>query len=139
MKLYTLVSSLMGTIESIPLPKCDSFDTLVENLAGYFHTKIRKVRDNLDHFPENTSQHKNIPFLDRFQTMFSHEVLLIIMNMPVKQCDLDPIPTSLFKQLVPHIIDDVKDIVKISLNRCNFIEEWKTACTKPLIKKTSCN
>ena len=67
--------------------------------------------------------------------MFSHEVLQIIMNMPTKQSELDPLPTSLFKQLVPHVIDDVTTIVNITLTRGDFTEEWKTACIKLLIKK----
>ena len=57
------------------------------------------------------------------------------MNMPTKQCELDPISASLFKKLVPHKIDDVTAIVNISLTRDDFTEEWKTACIKPLIKK----
>ena len=135
MKLYALVSSLTGTIQSNPLPKCVSFDTLVENFADFFHTKIKKIRDNLDHFPKYTPQHKDISILDRFHPMLSHEVLQITMNMPTKQCDLDPIPTLLFKQLVPHMIDDVTAIVNISLTRGDFTEEWKTACIKLLTKK----
>ena len=85
-------------------------------------------------FQKCTSQHKDIQILDRFHPMLSHEVLWIIMNMPTKQCELDPIPTSLFQQLVPHIIDDVTVIVNIPLTRGYFTVEWKTACIKLLIK-----
>ena len=134
-KLYALVSSLRGTIQSNPLPECVSFDTLVENFADFFHIKIKKIMDNLDHFPRYPPQHRDIPILDRFHPMLSHEVLYIIMSIPTEQCQLDPIPTSLFKQLLPHIIDDVTGIVNISLIRGDFTEEWKTACIKPLINK----
>ena len=82
----TLVSSLMGTNQSNPLPECDSFETLVENFTDFFHTRIKKIRDNLDHFPKYTAEHKDIPILDRFHTMFSHEVLQIIMNISTSQC-----------------------------------------------------
>ena len=57
------------------------------------------------------------------------------MNMPTEQCELDPIPTSLFKKLVRHIIDDVTAIAYISFTRGDFTEEWKTACIIPLMKK----
>ena len=57
----------MGKIESNPLPECDSFDTLVEKFADFFHIKIKKIRDNLDHFPKYTPQYKDIPILDRFR------------------------------------------------------------------------
>ena len=87
----------MGTIQSNPLPECDSFDTLVETFADFFLSKIKKIRDNLDHFPKYTTQHKDIPSLDRLQPMLSHTVLQIIMNMSTKQCELDSIPTSLIK------------------------------------------
>ena len=67
--------------------------------------------------------------------MFSHEVLWIIMNMSTKQCELNPIPTSLFKQPVLHTIYDVTAFVNISLTTGDFTEEWKTACIKLLNKK----
>ena len=134
-KLYALVSNLMGTIQSNLLPECDIFDTKADIFAAFFHTKIKKIRDNLDHFPKYTPHHKDIPILDRFHPMFSYEVLQIIMNVLTKQCKLDPIPTSLFRQLVPHMIDNVTAIVNISLTRGDFTEEWKTACIKLLIKK----
>ena len=133
--MYALVSSLIGTIQSNPLPECDRFDTLAENFADFFHTKIKKIRDNLDHFPKYIPQHKDIPILDRFHPMISHEVLQIITNIFTKQCELDQIPTSLFKQLVPHITDNITTIVNISLTRGNFTEEWKTAHNKPVIEK----
>ena len=136
-KLHALVSRLMHTIQSNPLPECDSLETPVENFADFLHTKIKKIRDNLGHFLKHTQQHKDIPILDRFHPMFSHAVLQIIMNMPTKQCKLDPIPASLFKQLVRHIIDDVMAPVNISLTRGDFTEEWKTACIKPLLKKAT--
>ena len=90
----------------------------------------------MDNFPKCTPQHKDIPILDRFHLVFSHEMLQIIIDMPTKQCELDPILTSLFKQLVPHIIDDVTAIINISLTRSGFTEEWKTAYIKLLIKRS---
>ena len=83
-KLYALMSSLMGIVQSNPPSECDSFDTLAENFADFFHTKIKKIRDNLDHFPKYTPQHKDIPILDRFCPTFSHEGLQVIMNMLTK-------------------------------------------------------
>ena len=59
------------------------------------------------------------------------------MNMPTKHCELDPVPTSLFKHLVPYIIDDVMAIVNISLTRGDFTDDWKTASMKLLIKKVT--
>ena len=129
----------MGTIQCNPLPECDSLDTLAENYADFFHTKIKKIRDNQGHFPKYTPQHKDISILDRFCPVFSHEVLQIIMNMPTKQSELDPIQTSLFKQLLLHIKDDETAIVNISLTIGDFTEEWKTACIKLLIKSSPSN
>ena len=126
----------MGTIQSNPLPECVSFETLAETFADFFHTKIKQIRDSLDHFPKYTPQHKGIPILDRFHPILLHEVQQIIMNMPTKHYELNPIPTSLFKQLVPHIIDDITAIVNILLTRDDFTEEWKTACIKLLIKRS---
>ena len=44
-------------------------------------------------------------------------------------------PSSLFKDLAPHIIDIITELVNISLTEGIFVNNWKTAIIKPLLKK----
>ena len=46
-KLYALMTSLMGTIQSNPLPECDSFDTLAWNFTDFFHIMVKEIRSRI--------------------------------------------------------------------------------------------
>ena len=67
--------------------------------------------------------------------MFSEEVLSVIKSMAAKTCDSDPLPSSLFKDLTPHIIDIIKELVNTSLCEGIFVNNWKTAIIKPLLQR----
>ena len=67
--------------------------------------------------------------------MCNDEVLSVIKSMAAKTCGSDPLPSSLFKDLAPHIIDTITELVNTSLTECIFVNNWKTAIIKPLLKK----
>ena len=56
--------------------------------------------------------------------------------MPTKGCELDPIPTKSFKQILPNIIATVTKLVNISLKYGIVANSWKSAITWYLLKKT---
>ena len=68
--------------------------------------------------------------------MDPQEVMQIVMSMPPKHCDLDPIPAQIFKKLVLYLIKELIVIVNRSLTEGEFATSWKTSVTKPLIKST---
>ena len=68
--------------------------------------------------------------------MDPEEVMQIVMSMPPKHCDLDPIPAQIFKKLVLYLITELTVIVNKSLTEGEFATSWKTSVTKPLIKLT---
>ena len=55
--------------------------------------------------------------------------------MAPKTCDGDPLPLSLFKDLAPHIIDIIMELVNTSLSEGIFVNNWKTAIINPLLTK----
>ena len=52
--------------------------------------------------------------------MDPEEVMQIVMSMPPKHCDLDPIPAQIFKKLVPYLITELTFIVNKSLTEGEF-------------------
>ena len=60
---------------------------------------------------------------------------LIFDKMKMKSCELDPIPTTIFKQMLPAILPAVTKIFNLSLSDGPFHNEWKTAIVGPLLKK----
>ena len=67
--------------------------------------------------------------------MTESEVKAIIMTMKSKSCETDPIPTYIFKQLLPSILPTVTKIVNLSLSEGEFCNKWKVAVVQPLLKK----
>ena len=81
--------------------------------------------------PEESST----PKLCQFTPMTESEVKTIIISMKSKSCEIDPIPTHIFKQLLPSVIPIVTKIVNLSLSKGEFCQIWKTAVVRPLLKK----
>ena len=77
---------------------------------------------------------KDQPKLDTFRGLNEEEVLSIIISMPVKHCDLDLIPATVMRKLIPHILQEITILVNQSLVHGKFAEVWKTSACKPLIK-----
>ena len=77
----------------------------------------------------------SIPKLCQFTPMTESEVKTIIMAMKSKSCKTDPIPTHIFKQLLPSVIPIVTKIVNLSLSKGEFCHMWKVAVVRPLLKK----
>ena len=53
--------------------------------------------------------------INEFYRLTETEVETIIRSMPTKGCELDPIPTKTFKQILPNIITMVAKLVNTSL------------------------
>ena len=63
------------------------------------------------------------------------KLLKIILSTPNKNCELNPIPTSLLKQILPYIVRIIADIINTSLRDGIFPESYKRALVRPLLKK----
>ena len=103
-KLYKLVNSLTGKKDLNPMPEAKSDTSLAEGFADYFITKIDKIRENFT----GTEQYQaildeSIPEFTSFSVLSESEVEKLVTSMQTKSCELDPIPTALFKQLMPII------------------------------------
>ena len=70
-----------------------------------------------------------------FQPVTLPKLQKIILSTPNKNCELDPIPTSLLKQILPSIVALIADIINTSLRDGIFPESFKRALVKPLLKK----
>ena len=73
--------------------------------------------------------------LGRSQQCWRVRVLSILMRMPEKFCNLDPVPAKVLKQLAPYLIKEITKIVNISLTHGEYAMDWKIATVKPLLKK----
>ena len=56
--------------------------------------------------------------------------------MSTKSCELDCMSTSLLKEILPSILLVITKIISLSLEKGIFVDTWKTAIIRPLIKKS---
>ena len=138
-KLYSLVKHLIGTTSNNPLPKHDNEETLVMSLQTFFG-KIKKIKQELDKKPEYKPTPSNTPKVNSFKAVTEDEIKLIINKLATKSCELDPVPTSLLKAILPAVFPTITAIMNASFKHGIFTNKWKIAITHLLLKsKTRLN
>src|SRR6218665_1484132 len=65
------------------------------------------------------------------------EVSLLLNSLPNKQCELDPIPTSLLKDCASVLVPVITKIINFSLSSGNFPLVFKHSLVTTLLKKTN--
>ena len=116
---------------------------LADRFNNYFIDKIIKISTDLIGKCQHPPPYVEIPApqviqkFSRFQsiTLSKHEK--IIPSSPSKDCELDPIPNSLLKQILPSIVGIIADIINTSLRDGVFPESLRKALVKPLLMKAN--
>ena len=134
-KLYKLVNNLTGCKSECPLPNKDP-ESLAEEFADFFLDKIYTICQALAQYNPYTCEVGFQPGFQQFESMTEDEVSSIIHNMSSKSCELDAIPTTLLKQILPDVTGVIMKIVYISLTTGALSQSWKTAVICPLLKKS---
>ena len=94
-----------------------SDEELTEQFSEFFMEKITKIIQVLDIHPKYDPPYRQgLNYPHEFDRMLCEEVMSVIKSMAAKTCDSDPLPSSLFKDLTPHIIDNITELVNTSLS-----------------------
>ena len=125
-----------------PLPQSISVSQLAESFAKFFSGKISKIHTILKstiaaqtispHYPSPSKPPCN---LSGFTPTTEEEVSKLLLSLPNKQCDLDPIPTSLLKQCATVLTPIITRIINLSLTTGTFLSSFKNSFVTPLLKK----
>ena len=134
-KLYTLINNLTNNNKDNPLPKSQSDEVLANHFAQFFMSKIKSIRDTLDSHPLYKPTRREVTMFSRFSRITEDQVEKIIRSMPSKCCELDVMPPTILKQIIPSIITHITNLINESLENGVFANRWKTAIIKPLLKK----
>ena len=124
----------MGMVKENPLPKCDSKENLANQFAEFFVVKIQTIGDKLDNLQLYDHKDSSPPKLIQFTHLTEEEVRQIVKAMPSKFCDLDAVPTSLLKEALYLLLPTLVKLVNLSLVEGVFVQQWKIALVKPLLK-----
>ena len=127
-KLYQVIYNMTGKCSINPLSNSDSDKKLADNFANFFIDKIRDIRDQLYEYlkydPRVDAKDISTP-LSKFSRMSAEDIMSIVGSMASKSCELDVVPTTLFKAILPHIIDALVKIINASLEQGVFAKKWK--------------
>src|SRR6218665_1034541 len=72
-----------------------------------------------------------------FEPATEAEITTLIHASQNKQCDLDPIPTSLLKECADLLVPTITNIINLSLSTGTFPMQFKDLVVKALLKKPS--
>ena len=73
--------------------------------------------------------------LSKFAPLTQQEVLKTLNQLKSKSCELDTMPTYIFKQIAPSTAGLITKNVNLSLGNGEFCRSWKVAVVRPLLKK----
>jgi len=123
------------------LPSTSSLSDIADRFASFFTDKISKSRFTLSavssESPHSVPPPSHPPDFSVFRPATNDEIWKVIHACPNKQCDLDPIPTSILKHCSCVLAPVITRIVNLSLSSGQFCHSLKKSSVTPLLKKSS--
>jgi hypothetical protein len=117
------------------MPESESNQELANQFTDFFIGKIQKIRNELAQYSCYSPTVKDIPVFDSFKTMSCEEIKSVISSMKMKNCELDPLPASVFKMHAHALLPLLTKVVNASMCSSVFPQDWKCAILRPLLKK----
>ena len=147
--LWKTIIQLLHRNSPSQLPNSLPSSSIAESFCSFFSGKIATLRLSLQSLlskttinsptdtpsdaPPSTPQSS----LSVFQPTSESEVSHLLQSLPNKQCELDPIPTSLLKDCASILVPIITKIINLSLSTGNFPLLFKHSIVTPLLKKPS--
>ena len=108
-----------------------------DDFSTNFTGKVDTIRATTATAPAPTIEHRQVPPLASFNYVTVEEVYQILRKMPNKQCELDPMPTGLVKELCDVLAPIITSMANASFTQGLFPDSHKHAVVRPKIKKPS--
>ena len=135
-RLFEIFNSMTGKRSENPMPEGKADEELANEFLGFFMDKIYKIRDSLKDIPLfSPTERRNLPKLNQLDELNELEVNRIINSLASKSCEMDAIPATLLKELLDHLLPTITNIIREYLREGSFVNTWKTAIIRPLLKK----
>lgn len=141
-KLFQICNNLLHKIKDNSLPSHSSPAELANKFVQYFKDKITKIREDLKNDIAPTTEfqseeERTNSNLGNFKEISEAEVSKLILSGNSKSCCLDPLPTTILKQVLPSILPAITSIINKSLTESRMPTDLKQAVVTPLLKKSS--
>ena len=135
-----LTQSHSSTEPSIPLTLSS------DDFINFFVNKITSIREKMDHLLPHIGTDSSFSTraleapgaqLDSFSPIDLPELTSLVSSSKPSTCQLDPIPTKLFKDVFPLINSSILTQINLSLLTGYVPQTFKIAVIKPLLKKAT--
>lgn len=140
---FQCLNSLLK-VQTAPLHQNDDSDTLSQEFASFFCTKISTIRKNIADCVDSeqlttppTKPRTPPPILSELTPTSVEELMRLIKKSPGKSCELDCIPTSLLKETMDVHLPVLTKVINASFSAGCFPSQLKTAIVRPLLKNSS--
>ena len=141
---FKILNDMLGERKSNPLPDFTCEEELCNDFEKYFISKVNNVRNSISHmtFPDNIQPCKETPLstirnFNSFSLVSKSDFRNILRSLTNKHCELDIIPTPLFKSCSEELMEYLLHIINTSLQSGIFPDHFKSALVKPKLKHAS--
>ena len=127
-EIFNICNAILGRNNNLSLPPSGSNITLANNFNNYFHDKIGNIYSSLvqqnQAIPETYGVEVHLspmpPSFMEFKPISCSNLEQYVMASPTKSCELDSIPTSLLKKILPSVSQLLTAIVNNSITLDTF-------------------
>ena len=145
-KLFRSAKSLLTPKEDLYFPNYSNKDMHCNDIGEFFVQKITRIRRERDAailsediralLPDDQVLPDSYTTLDHFKQLSEDEVRTLVSSASKKHCALDPMPSSLVSDCLDVLLPVITKIINSSLVHGYFLQDWKEALVKPLLKKS---
>ena len=132
--LYNILKSLTKQKEENPMPSTGSPSDVPDTFADFFLNKIQKIREQFHNQSTKGKYSRKCSKVTSFQPLEKKEICNIIENMNPTTCMTDPCDIRFLLKFKEMIMDAITVIVNQSITTGEFLDNWKMAIVRPLIK-----
>ena len=137
--LFKTLNKVMHRKRENPMPDHTSSHELANKFSDYFQSKVSKIRDNFSKEPQDSTFAYDggnfSSIMDSFRELTQDDTRRLIDGSSNKSCEMDPIPTTVLKQIACEITPVIQFLIDKSLSQGKFPDECKKAIVRPLLKK----
>ena len=148
---FAVLNRMLGKKTNQVLPDHVSEEDLCNDFANFFQSKVKNIRDEIaDDNTSSTIFHSEVPYddvnnsgdvtipdMNEFASVGVDDVTAVMKKLSNKQCELDILPTDLFKECSKYLASFILYIINKSLSTGVFPKEFKHAIVRPSIKSNS--
>ena len=134
--LFRILNQLTKGQHDNPHPDFSSCKDLANKFADFFIGKIEKIRSQFHQARSYTPPSRKCKNMTQFRPMSEEEILKILNNMKKTTCDVDPCNMNFLMEFRDVLLGTWTKIINKSLLSGHYLQSWKKAIIRPLIKSS---